>query len=59
MAGSGTKKMACNVCGNLVGGVPGADFQIVVNGRMKYYCNKCLKDIWGWGNVQGKDTKKK
>lgn len=40
------KKKTCHICGNIVGGVPGIDFQYVKTGRgERYYCEKCAKMI--------------
>lgn len=40
------KRKVCYVCGNLISGVPGSDFQYVKTGRgERYYCEKCAKMI--------------
>lgn len=40
------KKRTCHICGVIIEGTPGHDFQYVKTGRgERYYCEKCAKMI--------------
>ena len=54
-------RKTCEICGAIIEGTVGIDFQIVTHGRSEdYYHQKCIDRVWkGVTDVQGQDTDKR
>lgn len=57
----GGKKKFCEICGGVIDGAMGIDFQIVNHGgKDNYYHQECIDIVWkGVTDVQGQDTEQR